>query len=63
MWIMASPSTSSATTPVDVHAHRCTRKMSSLTHDQHTICVSCGDIDCSVAVRCDECREWSTETE
>ena len=36
--------------------------MSSLTHDQHTFCVSCRDVDCSVAVRCDECREWSTET-
>ena len=63
---MASPSTSSATTPVDVHARRscrrCTRRMSSLTHDQHTVCVSCRDINCSVAVRCDKCREWSTET-
>ena len=65
-WIMASststPSTSSTTAPVDVHARRCTRRMSNLTHDQHIICVSCRDIDCSVAVRCDKCREWSTET-
>ena len=35
--------------------------MSSLTHDKHTVCVSCKDVDCSVAVRCDECREWSTD--
>ena len=63
---MASPSTSAPlTTPVDVSArrscHRCTRRMSSLTHDKHTLCVTCRDVDCSVAVRCDECREWSTE--
>ena len=35
--------------------------MSSLTNDKHTICVTCRDDDCSVAVRCDECGEWSTE--
>ena len=67
---MASPSTSApsttSSTTVDVTARRscrrCTRKMSSLTHDKHTICVTCRDVDCSVAVRCDECREWSTES-
>ena len=66
VWIMASPSNSapsstSSTTPVDVTARRCTRRIS-LTHDKHTICVTCRDVDCSVAVRCDECREWSTES-
>ena len=35
--------------------------MSSLTNDKHTICVTSRDDDCSVAVRCDECGEWSTE--
>ena len=63
---MASPSTSAlSTTPVDVtgrrSCRRCTRRMSSLTLDKHTICVTCRDVDCSVAVRCNECREWSTE--
>ena len=35
--------------------------MSSLTYDKHTICVSCRKFACSVEVRCDECREWSTD--
>ena len=35
--------------------------MNSLPHDKHTVCVSCRDVDCSVAVRCDECREGSTD--
>ena len=34
--------------------------MSSLTQ-KYTVCASCRDVDCSVAVRCDECREWSTD--
>ena len=71
VWIMVSPSTSapsttSSTTPVDVAARRschcCTRRISSSIHDKHTICVTCRDVDCSVAVRCVECREWSTES-
>ena len=61
----SAPSTTSSTPTVDVTARRscrgCTRRMSSLTHDKHTVCVSCRDVDCSVAVRCDECREWSTD--
>ena len=67
---MASPSTSAPSTTssmpaVDVTArrscHRCHRRMSSLTFDKHTVCVSCRDVVCSVEVRCDECREWSTD--
>ena len=70
-WIMASPATTSspitpASSPaVDVTARRscrrCSRRMSSLTHDKHTICVSCRKVTCSVEVSCDECREWSTD--
>ena len=57
----SAPSTTSSTPTVDVTARRCTRRMSSLPHDKHTVCVSCRDVDCSVAVRCDECREWFTD--
>ena len=35
--------------------------MCSLTFDRHTVCVSCRKVTCSVEVRCDECREWSTD--
>ena len=60
---MASSSTSAPSTScVDVTARRrCNRRMGSLQNDKHTTCVSCRDVVCSVAVRCDECREWSTD--
>ena len=68
---MATQSTTAASTPpsltpaVDVtvcrSCRRCNRRMSSLTYDKHTICVSCRDVVCSVEVRCNECREWSTD--
>ena len=68
---MATQSTTAALTPpsstpaVDVTARRscrrCNRRMSSLTYDKHTMCVSCRDVVCSVEVRCNGCREWSTD--
>ena len=66
---MASPMTSAPSTtsltPTVVTARcscrRCTRRRSSLTHDKHIVCVSCRNVDCSVVVRCDECREWSID--
>ena len=36
--------------------------MSSLKHDQHTICSQYRDIVCSLTTRCDECRSWSNDT-
>ena len=59
---VSMPSTSAAT---DVSAHRtcprCTRWMSSLKYDKHSLCVACRDVQCSVEVRCSECRTWSTD--
>ena len=70
LWIMAStpPSTTAASTPppVDTAAPRscpcCHRRMSSLKHDAHTLCTHCRDVNCSLTKRCEECREWSSDT-
>ena len=35
--------------------------MSSLKYDKHSLCVACRDVQCSVEVRCSECRAWSTD--
>ena len=56
------PSTSAA---ADVSARRtcprCTRRMSSLKYDKHSLCVACRDVKCSVEVRSSECRSWSKD--
>ena len=53
------PSTSAA---ADVSARRacprCTRRMSSLKFDKHSLCVACRSVKCSVEVCCTECRSW-----
>ena len=41
---------------------RCHRRMSSLTHDTHTLCSHCREVNCNLTDRCDECREWSSDT-
>ena len=35
--------------------------MSSLKYDNHTFCVVCRDVQCSVEVRCNECNSWSVD--
>ena len=61
----SSPSTPSTSAAADVSAHRtcprCTRRMSSLKYDKHSLCVACRDVQCSAEVRCSECRSWSTD--
>ena len=63
--VPSSPSTpsTSATTDVSVRCTcpRCTRWMSSLKNDKHSLCVACRDVKCSVAVRCSECQSWSKD--
>ena len=53
------PSTSAAGSSVS-SSHRscprCTRRMSSLKFDKHSVCVKCRDKQCSVEVRCNECK-------
>ena len=58
-------STLSSSTTTDVTPHRscvrCTRRMSSVKYDKHTLCLNCRDVQCSLDVRYDECRAWSSE--
>ena len=60
----ATPSTSASGSTAS-SAHRscpcCARRMSSLKFDEHSICVKCRDKQCSVDVRCNECRSWSVD--
>ena len=60
------PSTSAPTSPApDVSTHRsctcCTLRISSLKYDKHSLCLSCRDVQCSLEVRCDECKCWSSD--
>ena len=60
------PSTSVPSSPApDVSAHcsctRCTRRMSSYKYDKHSLCLNCRDVQCSLDVRCNECKSWSSE--
>ena len=55
------PSTSvPSSSATDVSAHhsctRCTRRMSSIEYDKHSLCLNCRDVQCSLDVRCDECK-------
>ena len=54
----------SSSTVTDVSPHRscvrCTRRMSSVKYDKHTLCLNCRDVQCSLDVRYDECRAWSS---
>ena len=63
--VPASPSTPSTSAATNVSARctcpRCTCQMSSLKYDKHSLCVACRDVQCSVEVRCSECRTWSTD--
>ena len=58
-------STSSSNTATDVSPHHscvcCTRRMSNVKYDRHTLCINCRDVQCSIEIRCDECRDWSSE--
>ena len=58
-------STLSSSTATDVSPHRsyvrCTRRMSSVKYDKHTLCLNCKEVQRSLDVRCDECRAWSSE--
>ena len=60
-----TPTTTSSSSTVDVAAHRsctrCSRRMSSLKYDKHTLCLSCRDVTCSMDLRCVECTAWSTD--
>ena len=63
------PSTSAPlSSATDVSDHRsctrCTRRMSSIKFDKHSLCLNCRDVQtvqCSLDVRCDECKLWSSE--
>ena len=60
----ATPSTSaSGSTASSAHrtCPRCARRMSSLKFDKHSISVKCRDKQCSVDVKCNECKSWSVD--
>ena len=56
----ASSASSSSATATDVSAYRscgrCAFRMSSILYDKHTLCLNCRDVQCSLDVRCDECK-------
>ena len=58
-----SSSESSVETPVDGRrkCSSCPRRMSKMSADRHTLCVSCRGFDCDLNSRCEECLEWSEE--
>ena len=35
--------------------------MSSIDRDKHLYCIKCRGYECSVELRCDECKDWSKE--
>ena len=35
--------------------------MSSYKYDKHSHCLNCRDVQCSLDVRCDECKSWSSD--
>ena len=38
---------------------RCPSRMSSIDRDKHLFCIKCRGFECSVDLRCDECKDWS----
>ena len=40
---------------------KCSTRMSSIDRDKHLICIKCRGYECSVALRCGECKGWSKE--
>ena len=62
----ASAGASSSSSPaLDSAAHhscsKCSRRMSSYKYDNHTLCLHCRDVLCSVELRCRGSSSWSTE--
>ena len=65
----SKPTTSSASASspaMDSAARRScskfSRRMSSYVNDKHSLCLHCRDVLCSVDVRYQECKDWSTES-
>ena len=54
---------SASAQPVDPDARRtcpeCRKRMSSMIHDAHTLCISCSGLDCDLGNSCDVCIDWS----
>ena len=40
---------------------KCPSRMSSIDRDKHLYCIKCRGYECSVELRCDECKDWSKE--
>ena len=40
---------------------KCPSRMSSIDCDKHLYCIKCRGYECSVELRCDECKDWSKE--
>ena len=63
--VTSSPSTPTTSAATDVSARRscprCGSRMSRLQFDNHTLCVVCRDVKCSLDTRCKECKAWSKE--
>ena len=40
---------------------KCPSRMSSIDRDKHLYCIKCRGFECSVELRCDECKDWLKE--
>ena len=40
---------------------KCPSRMSSIDRDKHLNCIKCRGYECSVELRCEECKDWSKE--
>ena len=51
--------------PVDSNSRRicpsCNARMSSFTHDRHSVCVTCRGVSCTLDSHCNECSSWEDD--
>ena len=57
----SSGSSSASSAPPQRSCAKCPARMSSIDRGKHLICVRCWGYECSVELRCKECKSWSKE--
>ena len=62
--VQDAPKSSGSSTSSSLQQHSCAKcpsRMSSIDRDKHLNCIKCGGYECSVELRCEECKDWSKE--
>ena len=59
---MDSDHSSSASLAVKICNCQCGRRMSSITHDFHSVCIECIGVDCIIDSWCIECSDIDNNT-